>query len=61
MPALVLDVLFSVLLVGMMLLYSVKLTLIVLVSMPLYLGPSLAMVHPARAESSSMQTEAAGS
>jgi ATP-binding cassette, subfamily B, bacterial HlyB/CyaB len=41
---LVLDVVFSVLFVAVMLLYSVKLTLIVLLSMPLYLLLSLAVV-----------------
>lgn len=41
---LVLDVVFSVLFVGVMLLYSVKLTLVVLVSLPLYLLLSLAVV-----------------
>jgi ABC-type multidrug transport system fused ATPase/permease subunit len=41
---LVLDVLFSVIFVGVMLLYSVPLTLIVLASLPLYVGLSLAVV-----------------
>jgi len=41
---LLLDVLFSVLFVAVMLLYSVPLTLIVLLSLPLYLGLSLAVV-----------------
>jgi subfamily B ATP-binding cassette protein HlyB/CyaB len=41
---LVLDLLFSVVFIGVMLLYSVKLTLIVLVSLPLYLGLSLLVV-----------------
>jgi ATP-binding cassette, subfamily B, bacterial HlyB/CyaB len=41
---LVLDVLFSVLFVGVMLLYSVKLTLIVLLSLPLYLLLSVLVV-----------------
>lgn len=40
----VLDVFFSVLFVAVMLFYSVPLTLIVLVSLPLYLGLSLAVV-----------------
>ena len=39
-----LDVLFSVVFIGVMLIYSVPLTLIVLVSLPLYFGLSLAMV-----------------
>ncbi len=46
---LVLDVVFSVLFVGVMLLYSVKLTLIVLASLPLYLLLSLAVVPVLRA------------
>ena len=41
---LVLDLLFSVIFVGVMLLYSVPLTLIVLASLPLYVGLSLAVV-----------------
>jgi subfamily B ATP-binding cassette protein HlyB/CyaB len=41
---LVLDVLFSVIFVGVMLLYSLPLTLIVLASLPLYVGLSLAVV-----------------
>jgi subfamily B ATP-binding cassette protein HlyB/CyaB len=41
---LMLDVVFSLVFIGVMLLYSVKLTLIVLVSLPLYLGLSLAVV-----------------
>ncbi len=41
---LVLDVVFSLVFIGVMLLYSVKLTLIVLVSLPLYLVLSLAVV-----------------
>ena len=41
---LVLDVLFSVIFVAVMLLYSVPLTLIVLISLPLYVGLSLAVV-----------------
>jgi subfamily B ATP-binding cassette protein HlyB/CyaB len=41
---LVLDVVFSLLFIGVMLLYSVKLTLIVLASLPLYMGLSLAVV-----------------
>ena len=40
----VLDVLFSVIFIAVMLLYSVPLTLIVLVSLPLYFGLSLAIV-----------------
>ena len=40
----VLDVLFSVIFIAVMLLYSVPLTLIVLVSLPLYFGLSLAVV-----------------
>jgi subfamily B ATP-binding cassette protein HlyB/CyaB len=40
---LVLDVLFSALFVGVMFLYSVKLTLVVLLSLPLYAGLSLAV------------------
>jgi len=40
----VLDVLFSVIFIGVMLFYSVPLTLIVLVSLPLYFGLSLAVV-----------------
>ena len=40
----VLDVFFSVLLIAVMFLYSVPLTLIVLVSLPLYLGHSVAVV-----------------
>ncbi len=44
-----LDVLFSVVFIGMMLLYSVPLTLIVLVSLPLYFGLSLAVVPILRA------------
>ncbi len=46
---LVLDVVFSLLFIGVMLLYSVKLTLIVLASLPLYLGLSLAVVPVLRA------------
>ncbi|MFT3818081.1 MAG: type I secretion system permease/ATPase [Rubrivivax sp.] len=46
---LVLDLLFSAVFVGVMLLYSVKLTLIVLASVPLYLGLSLAVVPVLRA------------
>ena len=46
---LVLDVLFSVVFVAVMLLYSVPLTLIVLVSLPLYMGLSLAVVPILRA------------
>ncbi len=46
---LVLDVLFSVLFVGVMLLYSVKLTLIVLLSLPMYLVLSLLVVPVLRA------------
>jgi len=46
---LVLDVLFSALFVGVMLLYSVKLTLIVLASLPLYVLISLAVVPVLRA------------
>ena len=41
---LVLDVLFSVIFIAVMLLYSVPLTLIVLISLPLYVGLSLAVV-----------------
>ncbi len=41
---LVLDVLFSVVFIAVMLLYSVKLTLVVLISLPLYLLLSLAVV-----------------
>lgn len=41
---LVLDLLFSLVFIGVMLLYSVKLTLIVLVSLPLYVGLSLLVV-----------------
>jgi subfamily B ATP-binding cassette protein HlyB/CyaB len=41
---LVLDVLFSVIFIAVMLLYSVRLTLIVLISLPLYVGLSLAVV-----------------
>lgn len=41
---LVLDVLFSVIFIGVMLLYSVPLTLIVLISLPLYVGVSLVVV-----------------
>ena len=41
---LVLDLLFSMIFVGVMLLYSVPLTLIVLASLPLYVGLSLAVV-----------------
>jgi subfamily B ATP-binding cassette protein HlyB/CyaB len=41
---LVLDVMFSVIFVGVMLLYSLPLTLIVLASLPLYVGLSLAVV-----------------
>ena len=41
---LVLDVLFSVVFIAVMLLYSVPLTLIVLASLPLYVGLSLAVV-----------------
>jgi subfamily B ATP-binding cassette protein HlyB/CyaB len=41
---LVLDVLFSVVFIAVMLLYSVKLTLIVLTALPLYLGLSLLIV-----------------
>jgi ATP-binding cassette, subfamily B, bacterial HlyB/CyaB len=40
----VLDVLFSVLFIGVMLMYSVKLTLIVMLSLPLYFGLSLLVV-----------------
>ncbi|AVS91155.1 type I secretion system permease/ATPase [Paracidovorax avenae] len=40
----VLDVLFSIIFIGVMLVYSVPLTLIVLVSLPLYVGLSLAVV-----------------
>ena len=46
---LVLDVLFSVVFIAVMFLYSVPLTLIVLVSLPLYLGLSLAVVPVLRA------------
>ncbi|MDL2336360.1 MAG: type I secretion system permease/ATPase [Pseudomonadota bacterium] len=46
---LVLDVLFSVVFVAVMFTYSVPLTLIVLVSLPLYLGLSLAVVPVLRA------------
>ena len=45
---LVLDLLFSVLFIGVMLLYSVKLTLIVLLSLPLYVLLSLAVVPTLR-------------
>lgn len=41
---LVLDVLFSILFIGVMLLYSVQLTLIVLISLPLYIGLILGVV-----------------
>ncbi|SHN14587.1 type I secretion system permease/ATPase [Rhizobacter sp. OV335] len=46
---LVLDVLFSVIFIAVMLLYSVPLTLIVLVSLPLYIGLSLMLVPVLRA------------
>ena len=46
---LVLDVLFSVIFIAIMLIYSVPLTLIVLVSLPLYVGLSLALVPILRA------------
>ena len=46
---LVLDALFSVIFIAVMLLYSVPLTLIVLVSLPLYVGLSLAVVPLLRA------------
>ncbi len=46
---LVLDVLFSVVFIAVMFAYSVPLTLIVLVSLPLYLGLSLAVVPVLRA------------
>ncbi len=44
-----LDVVFSIVFIGVMLLYSVPLTLIVLVSLPLYFGLSLAVVPVLRA------------
>jgi ATP-binding cassette, subfamily B, bacterial HlyB/CyaB len=46
---LVLDVLFSVIFIGVMLLYSVPLTLIVLVSLPLYVALSLCLMPVLRA------------
>ena len=46
---LVLDALFSVVFIAVMLLYSVPLTLIVLISLPLYVGLSLAVVPLLRA------------
>ena len=46
---LVLDVVFSIVFVAVMLAYSVKLTLIVLLSLPLYFGLSLAVVPVLRA------------
>ena len=46
---LVLDVMFSVIFIAVMLLYSVPLTLIVLVSLPMYVGLSLAVVPLLRA------------
>ena len=46
---LVLDVLFSVIFIAVMLFYSVPLTLIVLVSLPLYVGLSLCVVPILRA------------
>ncbi len=46
---LLLDVVFSVVFIGVMLLYSVKLTLVVLVSLPLYVLLSLAVVPVLRA------------
>jgi ATP-binding cassette, subfamily B, bacterial HlyB/CyaB len=45
----VLDVVFSVLFIGVMLMYSVKLTLIVVLSLPLYFGLSLLVVPVLRA------------